>query len=120
MLTLIFRHNIRLSLSFSITASNLLLALESGVEKLEGRTSQYQAFAYAIAGLLIPALLNLAHLHRPVALPQLASVSTVSTNTMWRFQVGLCRAMSNVDAEGKKFLFQRCADTLNFEQEVEL
>ena len=71
-LALIFRHNINLSPSFSITASNLLLASESGVGKLEGRTSQHQAFAYAIAWLLIPALLSLAHFHRLVAI---ASIS---------------------------------------------
>ena len=43
-----------------------------GVGKLKGRTSQYQAFAYAIAWLLIPALLNLAHPYQPVAI---ASIS---------------------------------------------
>ena len=53
--------------SFSITASNLLLAFESGFGNLEGRTSQYQAFACAIAWWQIPALL-----HRPVAI---ASIS---------------------------------------------
>ena len=36
--------------------------------KLEGRISQYQAFACAIAWLLVPALLNLAHPHQPVAI----------------------------------------------------
>ena len=40
--------------------------------KLEGRTSQYQAFASAIAWLLVPALLNFAHSHQPVAI---ASIS---------------------------------------------
>ena len=67
-LALTFRHNIGLSLPVSILAPNLLLAFESGVGKLEGRTSQCQAFACAIAWLLIPALLSLAHLHQPVAI----------------------------------------------------
>ena len=40
--------------------------------KLEGRTSQYQAFACAIAWMLVPALLNLAHPHQLVAI---ASIS---------------------------------------------
>ena len=71
-LALTFRHNIGLSLSVFILALDLLLAFESGVGKLEGRTSKCQAFACAIAWLLIPALLSLAHLHQPVAI---ASVS---------------------------------------------
>ena len=45
---------------------SLLLVLESGVGKLEGKTSHYQAFI--VAWLLIPALLNLAHLHPPIAI----------------------------------------------------
>ena len=66
-LALTMRPNIGPSPPVSILACNLLLALESGVGILEGRTSQYQAFACAIAWLLIPALLNL------------AQISTVST-----------------------------------------
>ena len=67
-LALTIRLNIDPSPPVSILASNLLLAFESGVGILEGRTSQYQAFACAIAWLLIPALLNLAKMHRPVAI----------------------------------------------------
>ena len=68
MLALTIRLNIGPSPPVSILASNLLLAFESGIEILEGRTSQYQAFACAIAWLLIPALLNLAQLRLPVAI----------------------------------------------------
>ena len=67
-LALTFRHNIGLSPSVSIWAHSLLLAFESGFGKLKGRTSKYRAFACAIAWLLIPAFLNLTHLHRPVAI----------------------------------------------------
>ena len=67
-LALTIRLNIGPSPPVSILASNLLLAFDSGFGILEGRTSQYQAFACAIAWLLIPALLNLAQIHRPVAI----------------------------------------------------
>ena len=43
--------------------------------KLEGRTSQYQAFACAIAWLLVPALLNLAYPHQPVAIASISQCS---------------------------------------------
>ena len=78
-LALTMRLNIGPSPPVSILASNLLLAFESGVGILEGRTSQYQAFACAIAWLLIPALLNLAKFIGRLPLPRFASVSTVST-----------------------------------------
>ena len=67
-LVLTFSHNIGLSLPVFILAHSLLLDFESEVGKLEGRTLQYLAFACAIAWLLIPALLNLAHFPRRVAM----------------------------------------------------
>ena len=68
LLALTIRLNIGPSPPVSILTSNLLLAFASEFEILEGRTSQYQAFACAIAWLLIPALLNLAQIHWPVAI----------------------------------------------------
>ena len=65
-LALTFRHNIALSPLVFILARSLLSAFESGVEKLEGRTLQYQPFAFDINWLLIPAPLYLTHFNRPV------------------------------------------------------
>ena len=61
--------------------------------KLEGRTSWYQAFACAIAWLLVPALLNLAHPNQPDC--HCLSLAVFPPNTTWRSEVGLCPANGN-------------------------
>ena len=48
------------------------VGLRVRARKLKGRTLQYQTFACAIAWLLIPALLNLVHLHQPVTITSIS------------------------------------------------